>query len=299
MQPSIAQRLRAIRWGDLHTVLVVSRASSIKKAAVELRTTESTVSRRVSAVEAMLAFHVFERTPMGMIPTVAGEQLLMHLGRAEAEVEQGLETAVNQESKPKGVVRITSVPVLMNRVIIPASREFLTQYPDIELEVIGAPADLSMSRREADIAIRLARPLSEQSAVTKKIGVLKYGVFALKESVGEDGANLPWLTYDHEMSRLPQAKWVASRVEKLGEPMSTLKCNDAEHLRMAVQAGFGKAVLPMIVTERSEDFAQLEEYSGIPSREIWLMVHPNVVTSKKIRVTMDWLSCCLCRRAQI
>lgn len=293
MQPSIAQKFGAIKWSDLHTVLIVSRAASIKKASVKLKTTESTISRRISAVEEILGFDVFERTPMGMIPTVSGEQLLMHLSRAEVEVEQGFETSAHQESKPRGIVRITSVPLLMNRVIIPASRDFLAQYPDIELEVVGASADLSMSRREADIAIRLARPTRDQSAVTKKIGVLRYGVFASKAALAKSGTNLPWLTYDRDMSRLPQAKWVASRVEKLDEPMSALKCNDAEHLLMAMQAGFGKAVLPAIVANSNESLKHLVEYDGVPSREIWLMVHPNVVNSKTIRVTMDWLSCCL------
>ena len=296
MKPSITQRFGNIKWGDLHAVLAVSRASSIKRASVALKTTESTVSRRVSAVESILGFAVFERTPAGMIPTVPGQQLLMHLGKAEAEVEQGLETAVNQENKPTGVVRITSVPVLMNRVIIPASGKFLGQYPDIELEVIGASADLSMSRREADIAIRLARPSSDQSAVTKKIGVLRYGAFASRKLTAEQIENLPWLSYDRDMSRLPQAKWVASRVEELGEPVSALKCNDAEHLLAAVQSGYGKAVLPTIVTERDTGFIRLAEYDSVPEREIWLMVHPNVVTSKKIRVAIDWLSFCLCSK---
>ena len=149
MEPDIAQRLARVKWCDLHTVLAVSRASSIRRASAVLKTTESTVSRRVSSVESILGFAVFERTPTGMIPTVPGKQLLIHLGRAEAEVEQGLEAAVNRETKPKGIVRITSVPVLMNRVIIPASGRFLEKYSGIQLEVIGASANLSISRREA------------------------------------------------------------------------------------------------------------------------------------------------------
>lgn len=296
MEPDIAQRLARVKWGDLHTVLAVSRASSIRRASAVLKTTESTVSRRVSSVESILGFAVFERTPTGMIPTVPGKQLLIHLGRAEAEVEQGLEGAVNRENKPKGIVRITSVPVLMNRVIIPASGRFLEQYSGIQLEVIGASANLSISRREADIAIRLARPSSDQIAVTKKIGTLRYGVFASKKLKKEQIENLPWLNYDRDMSGLPQAKWVASRVEELGERVSALKCNDAEHLLAAVQSGYGKAVLPTIVTERDTEFAQLVGYNSVPSREIWLMVHPNLATSKKNRVTMDWLSSCLCSK---
>ena len=292
MQPSIAQNLSTIKWGDLHTVLVVSRASSIKKASVQLKTTESTVSRRVRAVEAILGFDVFERTPMGMVPTAAGQQLLTHLGRAEAEVEQGLETSKNQENKPEGVVRITSVPILMNRVIIPASGQFLTQYPGIELEVIGASADLSMSRREADVAIRLARPSSDQSAVTRRIGTLKYGVFVSKSVASEKRQALPWLNYDRDMSKLPQARWITSRVAKSADIESSLKSNDAEHLLMAAKSGYGKAVLPNIVVGSDSQLIQLCEYDDVPSRELWLMVHPNVVATKKIRLTIEWLSSC-------
>lgn len=294
MQPSIARQIGKIKWSDLHTVLVVFRASSIKRASSELNTTESTISRRVSAVETILGFDVFERTPVGMFPTTPGTQLLKHLERAEAEVERGLESAVNQENNPKGLVRITSVPVLISRVIIPASKAFLEQFPEIELETIGIPADLSMSRREADIAVRLARPSRDQSAVTKKLGTLDYGVFASTACDAGQIESLPWLTYDREMTSLPQAKWVASRVKKEGEPLSSLRCNDAEHLLMAVQSGCGKAVLPEIVVRHNPQLKRLGSYVGVPSREMWVMVHPNVVSAKRVRVTMDWLERSLC-----
>lgn len=294
MQSSVAQRLNAIKWSDLHTVLIVFRASSIKKASADLKTTESTVSRRVSAVESILGFDVFERTPLGMFPTTPGTQLLRYLERAEAEVEHGLEAASIQENIPNGLVRITSVPVLMSRVIIPASKAFLEKFPEIELETIAAPADLSMSRREADIAVRLARPSSDHSAVTKKLGILDYSVFASAAFNSEEVKALPWLTYDRKMSSLPQARWVASWAQMTGEPLSPLRCNDAEQLLMAVQGGSGKAVLPTIIARHNPQLKRLGIYSDVPSREMWFMVHPNVVTSKRIRITMDWLERTLC-----
>ena len=155
MQCPIARNRAGAHWADLFCVLVVARSKSIKKAAAQLGVTESTVSRRVRRVEAALGLSIFERTPTGMAVSTAGEKLVQHLTRAEIEVEGGLEKATNQQNAPKGQVRLTSVPILINHLIIPAAKRLIADYPKIELELVGLPADLSLMRREADIAVRL------------------------------------------------------------------------------------------------------------------------------------------------
>lgn len=71
-----------------------------------------------------------------------------------------------------------------------------------------------------------------------------------------------------------------------------MRCNDAEQILIAAQCGHGKAVLPCQIADSQVNLVRLPQYQDVPSREIWLLAHPNVVSSKKIRVTMEWLTTC-------
>ncbi len=291
MQAVIARNWKSVKWSNLHCVLIVANAKSIKKAAVQLKTTESTVSRRVSNIESALGFSIFERTPMGVVLTKAGEKLVQHLTRAEAEVEAGLEEAINQQNAPKGRIRLTTVPTLMNYLLIPATKRFFTRYPEIELELVGLAADLSMMRREADIAIRLARPSSDLNAVTRRLGAIEYGVFTSTTAISNTDKSVlqPWVTYEKDMSQLPQAKWIEKRTQESNESISMLRCNDADGLIQALRNDLGRSLLPKLVASNIPDLEELPGYDNLPSREIWLLVHPNVIMTKRIRVVIDWL----------
>jgi DNA-binding transcriptional LysR family regulator len=291
MQQYIAKSLPHINWSDLHIVLTVARAKSVRKAAILLKTTESTVSRHISAVESSLGFSIFERTPIGMVETTAGERLVQRLARAEVEIETGLEKAVNQENAPKGKVRLTTVPVLMNHLIIPAAKDFFVLYPEVELELVGLPLNLSMMRRETDIAIRMARPSSELEVITQRIGHLEYAVFSKATANFEPSKNrrIPWVTYEESMACLPQAKWIAKRAQEKNEPISMLRCNDADGLVQAIRSEMGKTLLPKLIARNISDLKEIPNYDDLPSRELWLIIHPNIAKTKRIRVLIDWL----------
>ncbi|WP_248304782.1 LysR family transcriptional regulator [Breoghania sp. L-A4] len=286
-----------LNWSDLRIVLAVARAASIKGAAQHLNMTESTISRHISAAEASLNVHLFERTPTGMRMTAACEDLAEHLSRAEAELEAGLEAAANRHGTAAGILRMTTVPTLMNHVIIPAVPAFLRRYPRVELELIGLPADLSMMRREADLAVRLSRPTSDMGALTRSLGQLEYGVYAGARRKGSHAETLPWITYEKGMAGLPQAKWIAQRASRHGEAIGALRCNDADGLIAALRAGSGKTLLPRIVAANVPDLEELRGHDGLPSRELWLLVHPNLAITKRTRVAIDWLVALFARSA--
>ena len=281
-----------VNWNDLQIALTVARAGSIKRAAANLKTTESTISRHITSVEKSLGYSLFERSPTGMFLTPAGEKLVQHLSRAEAQVETGIKKATHQQNSAVGKIRITAVPILMNHVIIPAARDFLSRYPDIELELLGLPADLSIMRREADIAVRLAQPSLELEAVTRRLTCLEYAVYANEAfcSDADEIELLPWITYEKDMVDLPQAKWIKERARKKGDPISALRCNDADGLIGAILSGLGKTILPRISADKIPSLTELSGFDKIPARELWLLIHPNVATDKRTRVAIDWLN---------
>lgn len=291
LNPPLQKSMR-IDWNKLNVVLAVARAKTIKKAAISLGVTEATVSRHIAAIEESLGSTLFVRTPAGMHITPAGERLMDYLSRAEMQLEAGIIAAGNDQSVERGKVRVTAVPTLVNHLLIPASNHFLKEHPNIELEMIGLPTDLSMMHREADIAVRLARPSVELDTITRRIGHLEYSVYAnLAQGSGcEDAAHLPWITYESDMSSLPQNIWIDGQIQNGNGELSRLRCNDADGLLEATRSNLGKTLLPRLVGEKYPDLCEIKGYQDLPVRELWLIVHPNVLTSARVRVVVDWLA---------
>lgn len=278
-------------WDDLFCVLAVARAGSLKLAASRLNVTESTLSRRIRRIENVMGFPLFQRTPAGMTATDAAERLTRHLARAEAEIESGLEIAGNEQGAMRGLVRLTSVPIIINRLVIPNLEDFAASYPEIELEFAGLPAHLSLMRRETDIAIRLTRPEAELDAITRRVGVLEYGAYcAASVAQGTDGeTDLEWLTFGQSLSGLSQSKWILDRARESGERIAKIYCNDTESLIEMAKLGHGKALLPKFVASTVPEIREIAGYENLPSREIWSLVHPDCANSPKIEAASNWL----------
>ena len=90
--------------------------------------------------------------------------------REEVELAALERDVAGRDTKPGGLVRLTSVPTLSNRLLAPRVGSLFQTYPDIELDLIAEPATLSVIRREADIALRNAEPGSAD-LIGKKLGV--------------------------------------------------------------------------------------------------------------------------------
>jgi len=170
MKTMVANISEQIDWSDLRIVLAVARSESIKGAAKHLRMTDATISRHISSVEECLGIHLFERMSTGMRITPACRELIEHVSRAESALESGIEAATGHLDKPSGNIRLTTVPTVMNHIIVPAVDNFLMQYPEISLSLVGLPTNLSMMRRETDIALRLSLPKSDLLAISRSIG---------------------------------------------------------------------------------------------------------------------------------
>src|SRR5205823_2227096 len=109
------------------------------------------------------------------------------------------------DTKVAGVVRVTAVPVLVNRLIVPGLRELRQRHPLLWLDLLAEPRNASLPRREADIALRLARPESGRGVLARRIGRLDYAVYA---ALGEAPARLSWIVYDEALAHLPHACWL-------------------------------------------------------------------------------------------
>lgn len=279
-------KMRDMNWDDLRFILAVGRTRSYARAARQLKVNESTVARRVSQLEEHLSTRLFERADKFLQPTEAGAEIMLRAERIEIEVQAAEGSLNGTNHRAAGNVRVTAACLYTNHILVPALPDILTRHPQLRIELVADGRDLSLTNREADIAIRLTRPDGETRSIVKRIGMLSYAVYCAQD---QRSASVPWIAYDDRLADLPQARWIADEIARDQAEKPQLLINDAETLLKCVKHGLGKSLLPCAVGDREADLFRLSEGSKPMAREIWLMVHPELRDLTRIRVVMDWL----------
>jgi DNA-binding transcriptional LysR family regulator len=284
IMPKKAAKLQAENWNDLRYLLAVARGGTLAAAARRLRVDETTVARRLAAAEAALGVRLFDRVDGAMRATAAGEAAVAHAERIEREVQALQGGIAGADAAVAGTVRLTSVPIVVNRLLAPALPALLAAHPLLRLELIAEPRNLSLTKREADIALRLARPQGGGSVVARRIGRLDYAAYGPRDG---DADALRWITYEEGLDELPQAKWIAA-TRGAAEPPA-LMAGDAETILAAVRAGVGKSLLPCAVGEPEPALRRLGDAAPVLSRELWLLVHADLRRLARIEAVIGWI----------
>jgi DNA-binding transcriptional LysR family regulator len=270
-----------MNWDDLRHLLAIARAGTLAAAARRLAVNQTTVARRLATLEAALGARLFERAEGLLRPTKAGELALARAAEVEQEVgalEQGIAGA---DREPAGLVRVTAVPILVNRLLVPALPALSARHARIRLELIAESRNLSLTRREADLALRLSRPQSGTGLLTRRLGDLDYAVYGPR---GRAGARLAWITYEEGLGHLPQARWIAAQAR---EALAPLAVSDAESLVHAIRAGIGKSLLPCLIADREPGLRRLGV--AVLHRELWLLAHREQRHHRRIGAVIAWI----------
>jgi DNA-binding transcriptional LysR family regulator len=280
-------------WNDLRFLLAIKRGSTITAAARLLSVDDTTVSRRLAALQAASGSTLFSRQPDGRLRlTASGDAIAQCAEIMERQVDLVGESLGAGHGQYAGSVKLTAVPIVANRLFVPAIGKLLDRHPALQVELIPESRDLSLSRREADLAIRLARPSSGGASVkARRIGTLQYSVYAARSYAVKAAARLPWITYDDSLVHLPQAKWIAKAASGSADDICRLRVHDAETAMEAVLAGLGKTLLPTVIGKREPRLQRLETdaRSPLPSREMWLLAHADQTDLGRIVAVVSWL----------
>lgn len=280
-----------MRWDDLRVVLAVARGGTLSAAAERLRVDMTTVSRRLAALEASLGRALFARVRSRLVPTEDGATAVAHAERVESEI-LALEASIGGgESAPEGRVRITAVPAVASRLLLPRLGALTGRYPKLRVEILAEPRNLSLADREAEIAVRLARPAAG-AALCRRLGSIGFSVYA---RAGADPADLAWIGYDEAHDQLPQARWIAEQARRDGAPR--ILVNDAEPLYQAVTTGLGKSLIPDFMAAGDPRLARLGD-GPVLAREAWLLVDRDVRRLPRVAAAIDWLDAIFAELAQ-
>jgi DNA-binding transcriptional LysR family regulator len=282
-----------MNWDDLRILLSLSRTGSLTRSAATLRVSISTIGRRLDALEKALGITLITRHSTGVLLTDQGKDLLARAERVEAEVIALERNAAGLDAQPSGVVRIATAETLASHILIPALAGFRERYPAITLEIVTGIGTVGLSRREADLALRLVRPTG-QELICRRLGSQAYGLYAAEDYLrrhpwdeNERFADHALIGWDETLAHLPMARWL--REESAGRRAALSLTSVPTHLA-AVRAALGLAVLPCFVGDRTPGLKRLMPPQTVFSEDLWLIIHPDLAQSARIRVVADFIS---------
>lgn len=279
-------------WDDLRYLLAVQRGGTLSAAARRLGVDLTTVSRRLKNLQESLDRTLVERQGDGkLVLTADGNAVAGQAAAMERHAARITETPLADEDALHGTVRMTTVPVVAHHILMPELAGFVRENPHLQMEMLPDSRDYSLTRREADLALRLNRPVTGGTQVkARRIGSLAYGIFAAADALSPE--KLGWITFDEAMAHVPQARWIARTRRDTSEALATLKVRDGDTMMQAVLAGLGKSPLPIAAAGNNPQLVRLDEtgQDGVLQREAWLLVHTDLIDKPHIRAVMAWIS---------
>ena len=277
-----------ISWDDMCLVHAIADSGTLSGAARALGVSHPTAFRRLNRLERKMGVRFFDRARDGYTATAAAEEVSSLVQRLSKDVLAVERRIAGRESRPAGTLRITTTDTLLFGWLSPGLREFRRAYPDIRLDLVVSNDVFSLSRREADIAVRPTRK-PDESLVGRRIATIEQAAYmatALASRAGTDEAtaSIDWIGPDEGMSYPALDRWLA-REGLVGR--CRIRVNTVYGMLAAARAGLGMSVLPCYLGEND---ARLCRVGGtIPSMatDLWILTHPDLRRTGRVRVFSD------------
>lgn len=280
-------------WDDLRLFLAVARAGSLSGAARSLGVTHSTVFRRIGAFESRLGVRLFDRLPGGYALTQAGEEMRDSVIRIEEEITALALKVAGQDQRPTGTIRITTTDLLAVGVLPRHIAAFRTEWPEIEIEVVVADTVLDLTRREADVALRIGNP-AQETLVGRRVGRLGFAVYGAADRVLGDPAEGDWIGYGSAHGPLVRnlARWWPGTRQ-------VYRTNSITAAHAAAKAGIGLAALPCVLADCDPTLTRAASLPEDFMLDLWLLIHEDLRQTARIRLFLDFMATALAADADL
>jgi DNA-binding transcriptional LysR family regulator len=291
---SAARRGRTrISWSDLEVALSLARAGTLSGAARELAVEHTTVGRRLAALESALDVRLFDRTSTGYVLTESGKSAMAH-AKAIEEHAFALERSVTaRDARVAGTVRVTALDPFITDFLLPSLSQLTDAHPELTVIACADMRMLSLSRRDADIAIRYGAP-KEPDLVGRRlcgVGSSLYGSRAYLKRRGTprdprdlSGHDLVGLA--PEISDATEERWLAKHGR--GARVVVRASSPAVQLA-AIRRGLGLGVHACHAADREPGVVRVSD-EVLLAEEWWAVVHVDMVRAPRVRAVLDFLS---------
>ena len=282
-------------WSLARSFLAVLDQGSLLGAARLLRSSQPTLGRHIAELESQLGVVLFERTGRGLLPTATALQLVDAARGMEAGALQLARTLAGVQTQSTGTVRITaSVPVAV-QLMPPLLARMRQALPDIQVELVSSNQVSNLLRREADIALRMVRP-DQSSLIARKIGEVGLGAYAHRSYLARRGAlRKARDLLQHELIGSDTDPTILQGFQALGYPVTraafALRSDDFMVQWQAVRAGLGVGFCADYMARTDADVVRvLPGLLKIVPLPMWLAVHREIRSSRRIRAVFDFLA---------
>lgn len=277
-------------WNHIRAFLATVEEGSLSGAARVLRQTQPTLSRQISMLESALNLTLFERGTRAMQLTDAGMELLSHVrGMADA-ASQISRVATGQSQDIEGTVRITSSDAMAAYALPMHLMSLRQKYPGICVELVPSNEMSDLTRRDADIAIRHARP-EQPDLVARRLKDIEVTLFASEAYLADIGdsdlSTANFIGYGHPERLVPSINAMGIRVTKQNFVFTT---NNGITMYELIREGAGIGLLPISVAEGKFGLKRVLPDGPSFEMETWLVTHREVQTNRRIRLTFDHLA---------
>lgn len=273
---------------DLRLLAALAAAGSLAGAARRLGVNHASAWRRLGALETRLGVRLFERGRAGYAPTPAGEdaaaaaadtlRVLGELGRRLA----------GHDGRLEGGVRLTTTDTFLD-LLMPALATLKGTHPGIVVDVVTDRNFFTLTRRDADIALRPAATAPEE-LVARRLSEIGVAIYAAADGPlvpGTAPAALDWVALDDSLSHSAMYRWLVGEVPR--ERVKALM-NSVTGLAAAARAGVGAAALPCYVGDVDPRLKRLSPTMPEMASNLWLITHPDLRRTPRIRAVLDHLA---------
>ena len=273
-------------WEDMRHFMALAEAGTLSGAARALKVDHATVGRRVSALEQVFDTALVERLPKRWVLTEAGRRVAA-LGEGMQTQAHALERAVKAGHSPlSGTVTLSTPPAFASFFLAPRLPAFRRLYPDLHLTLLGAQAVASLSRQEADIAVRISRP-QEASSVARRIGAVEFRLYAAPGYAARPEPDWQFLAYDRSLDHVAEQRWLTAFT---ADRPVVFRSNDLACQAAAARAGVGIAVLPRFMADQDPALVALPVDGAAATRDIYLVVHADLRRMPAVRAVLEFVA---------
>lgn len=286
-----------LKWDDLKLFLAVHEQGSLSAAARQLKLGQPTLSRRIAELEADIGEALFERQSQGTHLTATGQKLLPAPQRM-AEWASEAELSVRKQARQlHGKVRIAAPPGIAYSIVAPLSAAIRRAHPGVQLEVLSGVELLNLSRGEADLALRTAKPNDADlicvDEITSAMRVYVSPDYAATLPAQPQLNELDWICWAPPYDQLDINRELAALIPGFKPAFTS---DDYNVQFAACQTGVGAMILPQLLYHYNKHgtWQQLQELDidlgPAAQGTLYLVSHKRHRHLPKVRLAIDYIS---------
>ena len=281
-------------WNDLRYFLELSRQGKLVRAASRLHVDHTTVSRRITALERQLDVRLFDKSPRGYQLTDAGLRLLPLAEQIENQSNQLYQEIAGKDARLGGTVRVATPEALGSQVISRHVTDFRREHPDIEIELVAETRRMSLSKREADIAISLSRPESGR-LIAWKLCDYRLCLYGSREYLAahppitstDDLASHGFVSYIDDLIEMPELRFFEKMVKNANVVFRSTNVS-AQYNAILDGIGLGFVHCFSAVREPQLQVVLPKQISVV--RAYWLLVHEDLRQVARVDAVCEFLT---------